>query len=36
MGYRELVHEPDHLPGLIERDPKALATYDSQVDRRGP
>lgn len=33
-GYPELVSDPQHLLRLIERDAEALATYDSEVDRR--
>ena len=33
-GYPELVDSPDHMLGLLDRDPKALAVFRSEVARQ--
>jgi hypothetical protein len=34
-GYRELVRNPDHSDGLIERDPEALKIFFEELAKRG-
>ena len=35
MGYPELVRNLGHIEALIEREPAALAIFDSELDRAG-